>query len=1115
MEQTSIIFTVIVSLLTISLLYDKVTKGIPTRLVAEEAPKARFGLVPVGTHKSPAPARGTDIIFIHGLGSNPDTTWRARLGATTSETSERYVTWVSDFLPDDLCSDDRRDIRLFFYNYDAYWKRDALPERLSTLGAALVNRITSGIRTTDAERSRDLIFVAHSYGGLVVKKALLLATANRSQNNVVESTKAILFLGTPHRGSSFSVWGRWQAQALWLLGSNPSILADLYYDSASLRDLHDEFARIDQENIKVYNFYEQRPLLLAQLWFFKWQEYCVHESSATYAGPRVHNIGLSVDHYGLNKFGSRDVNYEFVLSKLREVTLSKPVLMKCSYVVPLETVESYTQREELWKQLDDKMRIRHDKASVPYAVAISGMGGAGKSQLALKFAEAYKDRYNLILWIDATDTESIRSSFQRFAAELQLPENWDAKRESLLTDDGAIQAVLRWLRDRSEADGEWLVIVDNADDFSSGIQKVIPKGERGSVLITSQDALSVKLIPWGCEHIVVEEMAPHESTKLLLHHLGQDVDTAPENVTAKCRQLADQLGNLALALDLAGAYIENEPDPKSALVQYLEDFTRHSEELLQMDGFRGLLPSQKTVWTVWDATLEKIARDHQQLNPYVLLMFLAHFQGTIIQDELLRLAAFGIPRIQSTIGEDLPTELQEFLSTNEGNWDSFRYRKSRDVMLRYSLLKRAVGKWPGITLHGLIQWRALRRITKEKIPQWNRWFLMVIVAACSQMIKERHQPEFRRHLVTHLLQISELYDKTSGLSETHKLFIQGMVAKIYYDEGRWDEAEKLDVEVMEAYKAKLGADHPDTLRSIASLASTLWNQGRWDKSEKLQVEVIEACKAKLGADHPDTLRSIANLASTLWKQGRWDESEKLDVEVIEARKAKLGADHPDTLRSIANLAAIFYNQGRWDESEKLQVEVMEAYKAKLGDDHPDTLGSIANLASTLWKQGRWDEAEKLKVEVMEAYKAKLGADHPDTLRSIANLATTFNNQGRWDESEKLQVEVIEAYKAKLGADHPDTLRSIANLATIFYDQGRWDEAEKLEVEVMEAYKAKLGADHPDTLISMSNLAITWRTQGRHDEAFILMRDCIQACERVLGSRHPHTLSSLAILKEWD
>ncbi|EPE35145.1 alpha/beta-Hydrolase [Glarea lozoyensis ATCC 20868] len=595
---TSVIFTTVALLLGIVFLYDKVTKNIITRRGAGNGPNASFGLESAHTYKLPAPAGGIDIIFIHGLGSNPDTTWQA----TASPESKEHVTWVRDFLPIDLVSDGgHQDIRLFFYNYDSYWKRDALPERLTTLGSALVGWITSQIRTTDAERSRHLVFVAHSYGGLVVKKALLHAQGDPSLSYVAENTKAIFFLGTPHSGSSFSVWGRWQARALSLLRSNSSILADLDCDSILLRDLHHEFARIDRATI--FNFYEQRPIQLARLWFFTWEEYCVSESSATYAGPRVKNFGLSVDHYGLNKFGSRDVNYRNVLGKLNEVTLSLAAEAKCSYVVPLETVESYTQRKDLWSELEDKMRIRHDNASVPYAVAISGLGGVGKSQLALKFAETHKDHYNPILWVDATDKELVLSSFQRLATELQLQINANTKHGSVLIDDGNVQAVLRWL---SKADGKWLVIIDNADDFTFGIKNVIPKGPRGSVLITSQNELSIKLIPRGCEQIQVGDMSPQESTTLLLHHLRLSIDSpVTEIVTTGCKQVAEKLGYLALAIDLAGAYIGNEADPEDALTQYLDDFTRHGDALLQIDRFQELRPTQKTVWTVWDTTLQQ------------------------------------------------------------------------------------------------------------------------------------------------------------------------------------------------------------------------------------------------------------------------------------------------------------------------------------------------------------------------------------------------------------------------------------------------------------------------------------------------------------------------------
>ncbi|KAJ4363362.1 hypothetical protein N0V85_009318, partial [Neurospora sp. IMI 360204] len=164
------------------------------------------------------------------------------------------------------------------------------------------------------------------------------------------------------------------------------------------------------------------------------------------------------------------------------------------------------------------------------------------------------------------------------------------------------------------------------------------------------------------------------------------------------------------------------------------------------------------------------------------------------------------------------------------------------------------------------------------------------------------------------------------------------------------------------YAATYWPHHARLCSEPSKLLLEFRNQGRWEEAEKLEVQVMETFKTKLGADHPRTLTSMGNLASMLWNQGRWGEAEKLFVQVMETFKTKLGADHPSTLTSMNNLASTYRNQGRSDEAEKLFVQVMETSKTKLGADHPDTLTSMNNLASTLWNQGRWDEAEKLFVQ---------------------------------------------------------------------------------------------------------------------------------------------------------
>ena len=109
--------------------------------------------------------------------------------------------------------------------------------------------------------------------------------------------------------------------------------------------------------------------------------------------------------------------------------------------------------------------------------------------------------------------------------------------------------------------------------------------------------------------------------------------------------------------------------------------------------------------------------------------------------------------------------------------------------------------------------------------------------------------------------------------------------------------------VMETRKQVLGTEHPDSLTAMANLAATYWNQGRWKEAEELEVVVMETRKQVLGTEHPDSLTAMANLAATYRNQGRWKEAEELQVVVMETSKQVLGTEHPDSLKAMANLAA--------------------------------------------------------------------------------------------------------------------------------------------------------------------------------------------------------------------
>ncbi|KAK6429383.1 hypothetical protein LTR95_014469 [Oleoguttula sp. CCFEE 5521] len=215
-----------------------------------------------------------------------------------------------------------------------------------------------------------------------------------------------------------------------------------------------------------------------------------------------------------------------------------------------------------------------------------------------------------------------------------------------------------------------------------------------------------------------------------------------------------------------------------------------------------------------------------------------------------------------------------------------------------------------------------------------------------------------------------------------------------------------------------GEEDENTLSCMSDLALTYRDQGRWKEAEKLQVKVLEARRRVLGEEHVDTLRSMHNLASTYWDQGRRNEAEELQVKVLEARRRVLGEEHVDTLGSMHNLASTYWDQGRWKEAEELLVKALEAKRRVLGAEHPETLLTTCNLAYTLRDLEQYDAAVDL-MELAASLSAKvLGVDHPDTIQ----------RSGRSDEWTKQDLERNAGSGSGLGSESNEEHDAVAGAA---------------------------------------------------------------------------------------
>ncbi|KAM0168838.1 hypothetical protein ACHAPF_010602 [Botrytis cinerea] len=832
-------------------------------------------------------------------------------------------------------------------------------------------------------------------------------------------------------------------------------------------------------------------------------------------------------------------------------------------LIPFSRDKDFVERGTILDQIYEKFTASGSRT------VLVGLGGVGKSQLAIEYAYQTRDRSQetWVFWVHASNTARFEQSFREIANCVKIPGRQNPQAN-------VFQLVHDWLHD--DRKGKWLVILDNADDASFLVQAqskgrdgqtsnnientrplitYLPHCPNGSILVTtrSRDA-ALKLVEQR-DIIAIGPMGMVEALALVekkLEKCDNDDNTA---------ELVEALEFMPLAIVQAASYISKRM-PRYSLQDYLKDFRKSDRKrtsLLDRDSeqLRRDWEAKNSILITWQISFDYIRKIRSTAADLLSLMSFFDRQG--IPEALLRSPDThrNLHRNQKKRSDDDDDHNSISTACSDDDTDKTSQSSINDefeddisLLQDYSFISVTADRTT-FEMHRLVQLATRKWLEDQKQQEkWKQQFIKNLNeelptgeyenwVQCRTLFPHAklallHEPEEQNSLQewASILYKAGWYAWQMGNGkDAEKLSVKSMkvrkkifgrehddtlnsmaiVGLVYESRGQWDAAEELQVQVMETCQKKLGVDHPDTLTSMGNLALTYRIQGRWDAAEELQVQVMEICKKKLGVNHPHTLTSMGNLALTYYNQGRLDAAEELDVQVMETCKKKLGVDHPDTLTNMSNLALTYSNQGRWDAAEELQVQVMETCKKKLGVDHPFTLTNMGNLASTYCIQGRWDAAEELQVQVMETCKKKIGVDHPDTLTSMGNLASTYCIQGRWDAAEELQVQVMETCKKKLGVDHPDTLISMGNLASTYRIQGRWDAAEELQVQVMEICKKKLGVNHPHTLTSMGNLALTYYNQGRLDTAEELEVQVMETRKKKLGVDHPFTLTSMANL----
>jgi tetratricopeptide (TPR) repeat protein len=633
---------------------------------------------------------------------------------------------------------------------------------------------------------------------------------------------------------------------------------------------------------------------------------------------------------------------------------------KKPWLVPHQRNDAFTGREQLLIDLRTDLVKKRKQA-------LFGLGGVGKTQIAVEYAYRHRDEYTAVFWSFAGTEQSIGSGYAAIAALLNLPEK-DSQEQAKVT-----EAVKSWL-ERNEG---WLLVLDNSDDPAM-LKPFLPQQGKSHILLTSRGYSFQKIGLVSPREVNV--LSSDEAREFLLRRTGK----RPTEKSSEADALAKEVGYLPLALEQAAAYIaETGASFSSYLAAYRKQGVRLLENQGPVMGNDEKEQQKRSVATAWALNFADVEKNSSASAE--LLRLSAFLAPDAIPLELLENGAAELPEeLAAKMAEtsDNPLVLDELLSP----------------LLRFSLIRREDEKRV-YSIHPLVQEVIRDGLSKEDQKTWAERAVRAVNEGFPY-IEFSNWPRCDR-LLPHALACAGFINcLTLEFKEAGRLLNQ---AGFYLSErAEYLEAEPLYRRALEIRKKALGAEHPFTATSLNNLAELYSTQGRYTEAEPLYRRALEIREKVQGPGHPDTAVSLNNLADLYRAQGRYTEAEPLYQSALKIWETELGPEHPNTATSLNNLAVLYDTQGRAEEAEPLYQRALEITERALGTEHPTTAIRLHNLATLYDSQDRYQEAEPLYQRALAIFEKTLGSEHPNTRVVRDYLIQFYRKQGRTAEADALQ-----------------------------------------------------------------------------------------------------------------
>jgi tetratricopeptide (TPR) repeat protein len=740
---------------------------------------------------------------------------------------------------------------------------------------------------------------------------------------------------------------------------------------------------------------------------------------------------LEAENVPYGPFSNIDQLARAVFKDLPEVA-PKPIVSARPAAKPI--VLPYPSIGDLFKGRDEFMQRLHDSLTQARGgqmaiVSLYGLGGVGKTRVAVEYARARADDYSALLFAVAETPEALRRNLAALAAVL-LPQ--------LDTADDAVRlaAVLDWLN----ANPGWFLILDNVDSKPAlaEVEKLLGALSGGHVVVTSRLAnFSANFQPLELDVLAVEDAAA-----FLLARSKDRRRSAPDD-EGRAREVANELGRLALALEQAAAFIAKN---RLTFAQYLEQWRSKRDEVLKwfdatVTGY------QYPVAVTWQTSVAQLSEGGRRL-----LEWLAWLAPEKVPESLLDVA------IPSAEAENL--------------------RDAFDDLAAYSLVTRDA-QGPFFLIHRLVQDVTRRSLAAEaqqrSLVEALGWVNTAFTGTPGDI---RNWPTLDP-LAPHARVLTAQANAASIPEPTARLMNQlGLLLKAKALHG---EAELLMRRALAIEEKRFGPDHPIVATHLGNLASLLQATNRLDEAEPLKRRALAIDEKSSGPDHPNVAIRLGNLAILLQATNRFVEAEPLMRRVISIFEKSSGPNDPHVATALNNLAQLLQDTNRLVEAEPLMRRALAIDEETFGSDHPNVARDLNNLAVLFLATNRREEAEPMVRRALAIDEQSFGSDHPEVAIDLNNLARLLQDTNRSVEAEPLLRRALAIGEQSLGPDHPHVGIRLNNLARLLQDTNRSDDAEPLlrrAVAIFVEFARQTGHRHPDSDTVFANYADLLTAMGK-------------------------------------